>query len=86
MISAPIWSSLDSQEQEWLQAAADESSVYQRELWAVKTKESLANVAAAGVEIVDCDPSLFQEACASIPDTLDGTPVEPWLKRIQAAR
>jgi len=86
MISAPIWNSLSSQEREWLQAAADESSVYQRELWAVKTKESLANVAAAGVEIVDCDPSLFQEACASIADTLTGTPVEPWLKRIQSAK
>ncbi len=86
MVSVPIWNGLSAQEREWLQVAADESSVYQRELWAVKTKESLANVVAAGVEIVDCDPALFQEACASIPDTLGGTPVEPWLNRIQAAR
>ena len=86
MISVPIWESLSAQEQDWLQEAADESSLYQRELWAVKTKESLANVAAAGVEILECDTALFQAACASIPDTLMGTPVEPWMKRVQAAR
>ena len=86
MISSAVWKSLGAQEREWLQLAADESSSYQRELWAVKTKESMAKVIAAGVEIVDCDPSAFQEACASIPDTLAGSPVEPWLKRIQSAK
>ena len=53
MISSAVWKSLDAQEREWLQKAADESSSYQRELWAVKTKESMAKVIAAGVEIVD---------------------------------
>ena len=86
MISTAVWESLDSQEREWLQKAADESSAYQRELWAVRTKESLAKVIAAGVEIVECDPSAFQKACESIADTLVGTPVEPWLKRIQSAK
>lgn len=85
MISTPVWESLSAQEREWLQKAADESSSYQRELWAEKTKESIAKVIAAGVEIVDCDPSAFQEACASIADTLVGTPVEPWLKKIKSA-
>ena len=83
MISSEIWSSLSEREQGWLQQAADESAVYQRELWAVKTKESLANVQAAGVEIVECEPSEFQAACASIKDSLKGTPLEPWLKRVQ---
>lgn len=86
MISTKIWGSLDSRERAWLQKAADESSVYQRELWAVKTKESLAKVIAAGVEIVECDLSAFQKACMSIADTLVGTPVEPWLKKIQSAK
>ena len=67
-------------------AAADASSVYQRELWAVKTKESMAKVVAAGVEIVDCDPSLFQAACESIKGSLAGTPVAPWLAKIQSAK
>lgn len=86
MISTAIWESLDAREREWLQSAADESSTYQRELWAEKTEESIAKVIAAGVEIVECDPSAFQKACESIADTLVGTPVEPWLKKIQSAK
>lgn len=82
MISSEVWDSLSEREQGWLQQAADESAVYQRELWAVKTKESLANVQAAGVEIVDCDPREFQAACSSIKASLIGTPLEPWLKRV----
>ena len=82
MISSEVWDSLSERERGWLQQAADESAVYQRELWAVKTKESLANVQAAGVEIVDCDPREFQAACASIKASLIGTPLEPWLKRV----
>ncbi|MBK1878366.1 TRAP transporter substrate-binding protein [Pelagicoccus mobilis] len=82
MISSKIWMSLSGEEKDWLQQAADESSIYQRELWAQKTKESLAAVVEAGVEIVDCDPSQFQAACSSIKDTLVGTPMEPWLNRI----
>lgn len=86
MISFKVWNSLDPNEQQWLQSAANESSVYQRALWAEKTVESLERVKAAGVEIVDCDPAEFQAACAPIAATLKGTPVEPWLVRIEAAQ
>lgn len=86
MISAKIWDSLSAQEQQWLQQAADDSSVYQRKKWEEKSKESLAAVVEYGVEIVECDPAEFQAACAGIADTLVGTPVEPWLNRIKAAQ
>ena len=86
MISTAVWQSLDAQEQAWLQEAADISSTYQRELWAVKTEESLAKVIEAGVEIVDCDPSAFQQACEPIKATLAGTPVAPWLQKIQETK
>lgn len=86
MISAKVWQSLSKQEQEWLQEAADQSSLFQRKLWEEKTAESLALVVESGVEIVDCDPAEFQAACAGIADTLKGTPVEPWLKRIKTAQ
>jgi tripartite ATP-independent transporter DctP family solute receptor len=86
MISYKVWDSLSPQEQEWLQTAADESSRFQRELWAEKTIESLERVKAAGVEIVDCDPAEFQAACAPIAASLAGTPVEPWLDKIKAAQ
>lgn len=86
MISFKVWDSLSSQEQEWLQAAADESSIYQRELWAEKTVESLEKVKEAGVQIVECDPTEFQAACAHIADTLTDTPVGPWLAKIKSAQ
>lgn len=86
MISNDVWESLSPQEQKWLQAAAEESSTYQRELWAKKTQESLDTVVAAGVIIVDCDPAEFQAACASIADSMAGTPVAPWIDRIKAAQ
>ncbi|GAB5561513.1 MAG: TRAP transporter substrate-binding protein [Synoicihabitans sp.] len=86
MISTLVWQSLQPQEQAWLQEAADASSVYQRELWAMKTQESLAKVVAAGVNIVDCDPAEFQRACEPIKAMLKGSPVEPWLQRIQAVK
>ncbi|MDQ8205370.1 TRAP transporter substrate-binding protein [Pelagicoccus sp. SDUM812003] len=85
MIGTKVWNSLSEEQRAWLQAAADESSVYQRELWAVKTRESLEAVQEAGVEIVDCDPALFQAACEPIRATLEGTPVAPWLAKIEEA-
>lgn len=85
MISSSIWKSLSEEERRWLKQAADESSLYQRELWAVETKESLKRVVEAGVVIVECDPAEFQAACASIKEDLKGTLLEPWLKRIQSA-
>ncbi|TQV86328.1 TRAP transporter substrate-binding protein [Exilibacterium tricleocarpae] len=61
LISTIIWERLSPQEQDWLQAAADESAVYQRRLWAESERESLAAVAAAGVEILRPDPQPFAD-------------------------
>lgn len=86
IVSNGVWDSLSVEERGWLQSAADESSRYQRELWAAKTKDALAAVVAGGVEIVDCDPAEFQAACAHIGDTVADTPIGPWLERIKAAQ
>ena len=51
LISTKIWNQLTEQEQQWLQEAADESAVYQRELWKESEMESLAAVIAAGVVV-----------------------------------
>lgn len=86
MIGVAVWDSLTPEQQAWLQQAAEESSDYQRELWAKKTKESLAKVQEAGVQIVDCDPAEFQAACASVAESLKGTPLAPWLEKIKAVK
>ncbi len=51
IISTVVWNKLSDQEKEWLQQAADESVIRQRELWAESEKESLKKVQEAGVKI-----------------------------------
>lgn len=66
LISTIIWDRLSKQEQQWLQEAADESAIYQRRLWAQAEQESLAAVAAAGVEILRPDTKPFADKVASL--------------------
>ena len=41
IVSTKVWNSLSRQEQQWLQEAADESALYQYELWEASTQKSL---------------------------------------------
>ncbi|GIK99760.1 MAG: C4-dicarboxylate ABC transporter substrate-binding protein [Alphaproteobacteria bacterium] len=59
VISLHLWRRLTPEQRAWVQAAADESAVYQRSLWAQATAEALAVVAAAGVEIIHPDKAAF---------------------------
>ena len=51
IVSQKVWTKLSDQEKKWLQQAADESVVVQRELWAKSEKESIDFVKAAGVTV-----------------------------------
>ena len=62
VINTRIWESLSDEERGILQAAADASRLYQRQLWADSTEESLDAVKAAGVEVVYPDKESFREA------------------------
>ena len=66
LIGTHLWRTLTPQQQAWVQAAADESSVRQRELWATATAASLAAVKKAGVEVITPDKSLFRARVASM--------------------
>ncbi|MEL6671143.1 MAG: TRAP transporter substrate-binding protein [Bacteroidota bacterium] len=59
VIGTVAWNNLNEQEKTWLQAAADEAAVYQRELWQKSEKEALEAVEKAGVEIIRPDKSQF---------------------------
>ena len=61
LINATVWNSLPIEVQVWLQQAADESSVYQRELWRIETENSLRLVQEKGVEIFYPDKAPFVE-------------------------
>ena len=61
IISSKIWNGLSEQEKKWLQEAADESVVVQREYWAQSEKESLEFVQKHGVTINYPDKEPFMK-------------------------
>jgi tripartite ATP-independent transporter DctP family solute receptor len=62
VIGTHAWNKLSPQEQQWLTRAVDESVEYQKKLWAEREQASLAEVEAAGIEIIRPDKTPFQEA------------------------
>jgi TRAP-type C4-dicarboxylate transport system substrate-binding protein len=61
MMSLDTWRRLSPQEQRWVQAAADASSLHQRVLWEQSVEESLRVMEEAGVQIVhDVDKDAFR--------------------------
>lgn len=68
IVSTHAWDKLTDQEKLWLQQAADESVVLQREEWRKSEEESLAAVRAAGVEVIIPDKAPFM---ASVEEVFD---------------
>lgn len=66
LVSTKIWNSLSSEEQAWLQEAADESAAYQNKLWKVAVEEALREVQKAGVEISYPSKEPFFEKVAAV--------------------
>lgn len=62
IVSTKVWESLNEQEQQWLQEAADESATYEYKIWAEATEESLSELRKAGVTITYPDKQPFREA------------------------
>lgn len=83
LISTRIWYSLGAQQQAWLQAAVDDSVIYQRALWKASTEEALAAVRAAGVEVIYPDKAPFQAAVAEMKASYDGTDIGDLIQAIE---
>jgi tripartite ATP-independent transporter DctP family solute receptor len=87
LISTHAWERLTPQEQQWLQEAADEATVYQRKLWQEAERQALDEVKKAGVKIIYPDKSLFMERTKAL---LDEYKKEPEMRnltdRIQAVQ
>lgn len=62
IISTKVWNSLDDEEKQWIQEAADESADYQYMLWEASVELSLQEMEKAGVSITYPDPSGFRQA------------------------
>ncbi|NLK41516.1 MAG: TRAP transporter substrate-binding protein [Planctomycetes bacterium] len=83
LINADVWESLPPEVQRWLQEAADESSVYQRKLWAIETEKALEEVQKRGVEVSYPDLKPFVEKVQPLIQRYNDTPVGEFVKRIQ---
>lgn len=69
IIGTKSWNRLSEQEKQWVQEAALESAIYQRELWVQSENEALEAVIKAGVEVIKPDKSLFQNKVKDLIDS-----------------
>ncbi len=74
VIGTVAWNKLSSQEQQWLQQAADESIIYQRKLWVQAENEALEAVQAAGVEVLRPPKEAFAQMTKSMLEDYRGDP------------
>lgn len=85
VIGTPIWNSLSTQEQQWLQEAASEATTYQRQLWREAEQQALDAVQEAGVEIIRPDKEQFMEQTKAMLEEFREEPaLYELIQRIQA--
>lgn len=82
LISDKWWSRLNAEQRAWVQEAADESSVWQREVWGRHTQEALDAVREAGVTIHRPELKNFVERVSEMHSSYDGTPVGALMERV----
>ena len=83
LISTEVWENLPPQVQIWVQQAADDASIYQRELWQEKTEESLRLAQEEGVQVFYPDKAPFIEKVRPLLESYEGTPVGDLLNQIR---
>jgi TRAP-type C4-dicarboxylate transport system substrate-binding protein len=74
VMSKVIWDKLPKADQDMIRAAAKESVAFQRKKWDEQEAKSLANVKAAGAEIVEVDKKSFQAVMGPVYDKFMTTP------------
>ncbi|MDE2730265.1 MAG: TRAP transporter substrate-binding protein [Bacteroidota bacterium] len=85
LISTITWSRLSPEQQQWVQEAATESAEYQKTLWAEATREALAKVQEAGVEVIYPDKAPFAARVTGLYEAYRDDPVIlALIERIQA--
>jgi len=86
LLSEVVWNQLTAEQQRLLREAAVESSHFQRKLWEEKTKESLAIVKEAGVEVFRPDKEPFRAKVRPMHESYAGTEIGRVIAEIQEVR
>ena len=85
IISKKVWDKLDNQQREWVQQAANESAILERELWAASEIKSLEIVQQAGVKVNYPDKKPFIDKVQPLIESYSNNEViYSYIKRIQA--
>ena len=82
LMSTKVWDKLDPQVQEWVQQAAEDSMIFQRNLWDQETLASLAKAEEEGVTIYEVDTAAFADKTAPMLAEVENAEVRALLKRI----
>jgi tripartite ATP-independent transporter DctP family solute receptor len=86
LVSTVVWDDLSTQQQQWLQEAANESAQRQRLLWQRATEEALRVVQADGVQVFRPDKAPFANMLALMYEDYREEPdVYDLIQRIRAA-
>lgn len=83
LISESIWQGLPRHVRQWLQEAAEESSIEQRRIWREMTEDALAGIEARGVSIIRPDKEPLIERVRPMHRRYVGTPVGSLLDQIR---
>lgn len=87
LIGTVAWNNLNTQEQQWLQSAADEAALFQRELWQASERIALEEVQKAGVTVIRPDKTLFSEKTKVILEQYrDDSTIYQLIQKIQEIR
>jgi len=88
LVSTKVWESLNLEEQNWLQEAANESAVYQEGLWKEAVEEALREVRKAGVEISYPTKEPFFEKVSGVYEQVfkEQPQLKPLIQRIQQVK
>lgn len=68
IMSTHLWDSLNEEQQNWVQNAADASVTYQRQLWAKSETEAIEALKEAGVTVTTPNKRLFEKKVSSMYD------------------
>ena len=85
-MSTKVFDRLDERVQNWVQQAAEESSVFQRQLFESMTAEAMEQIKSQGVEIHEVDNAAFAAKVKTMLASTDNPEVRDLLTKIAAVR
>lgn len=84
LINTLAWNKLSEKHKQALMAAADESVVFQRQLWQEFVEECMQKMTAAGLKVYNPDKTIFRQKAQSLWQEYENTIVGELAKEIQA--